>query len=635
MESKPSWLQRLFRRQPAPQVNPPPVLQTRPEAASPSPRITPNSNPAVFVLRPEDSVPAVWRVGDVLMNQYEVTSILGEGGMGTVYKIHYSAWNRDLAVKSPRSEIFVKRGGKEHFIREARTWVHLREHSHLVRCYFVETLGGIPRIFAEYVDGGSLADWIHRRKLYEGGPQRALERILDIAIQFAWGLHAAHEQGLVHQDVKPANVMVTLEGVAKVTDFGLAKARAMAGEQEVLDEKGQQSLLVSSRGMTPAYCSPEQSAGQRLSHKTDIWSWGVSVLEMFVGRVTWRLGVEARDALSRYERQDPMLPRMPASVVRLLHRCFEPQPEARPATMSEVAAELQAIYAHLLEHPYAREAPEQTELDANTLIHRGTSLRQLGQPLEALLAFEQAIGLDPASVSAYYHKGNTLQDIGQLQEALLAFEQAIGLDPDNFPAYHGKGMVLVALRRPQEALLAFEQAIRINPTSATAYNNKGNVLKDLGRSQEALFTFEEAIRLDPADASTYNNKGAALAALGRFEEALLTFEEAIRLDPTAAPIYYSKGLALHHLGRFEEALLTYEQAIGLGPTFALAHYSKGVVLQEFRRSEEALLAFEQAIRLNPTFADSYYHKAAILTDLGRLEEARKVYFQAQVLRYRG
>jgi serine/threonine protein kinase len=194
--------------------------------------------------KPEDSVLAVWKIGDVLLDRYKVTGILGEGGMGVVYKIHHNGWNKDLAVKSPRSEIFANAGGKENFIREAETWVHLREHPHLVSCYFVQTLGGIPRIFAEYVEGGSLADWIHQRKLYEEGPECALERILDVAIQFAWGLHAAHEQGLVHQDIKPANVMMTLQGVAKVTDFGLAKARAVAGIPEMLDGKGHQSLRV-------------------------------------------------------------------------------------------------------------------------------------------------------------------------------------------------------------------------------------------------------------------------------------------------------------------------------------------------------------------------------------------------------
>lgn len=226
---------------------------------------------------PETQVPLVWKTGDLILGQYEVIDLLGEGGMGTVQRVHHRGWNIDLAVKSPQPGTFSREGGEENFVREAETWVKLDVHPHIVTCYYVRTLGGIPRIFVECVTAGSLADWIKSRRLYQGSQQAALERMLDIAIQFAWGLHAAHEQGLVHQDVKPANVMMTGEGVAKVTDFGLARARVMAGDANSPVSSSQQSILVSSRGMTPAYCSPEQAEGRELGRKTDIWSWGPAV----------------------------------------------------------------------------------------------------------------------------------------------------------------------------------------------------------------------------------------------------------------------------------------------------------------------------------------------------------------------
>ena len=143
----------------------------------------------------EDAVAADWSVGDVILDLYEVTGILGEGGMGKVYKVHHRGWNVDLAVKSPKPEIFAQAGGKDNFLREAETWVNLGLHPHTVSCYYVRTLGGIPRVFAEYVEGGSLADWIRTKRLYEGGPEKALERILDVAIQFAWGLQLRPRTG--------------------------------------------------------------------------------------------------------------------------------------------------------------------------------------------------------------------------------------------------------------------------------------------------------------------------------------------------------------------------------------------------------------------------------------------------------
>ena len=171
----------------------------------------------------KDAVPAVWDVGDVILDTYDVKHVHEGGGMGLVYRVHHRDWDQAMAVKSPRPEYFATEAHKENFVRECLTWVGLGLHPNIVCCYYVRVLGGIPRVFAEYVEGGSLKEWIEGRKLYEGGHERSRARMLDIAIQFAWGLHYAHAKGLIHQDIKPANVMMSPDGTPKVTDFGLAQ----------------------------------------------------------------------------------------------------------------------------------------------------------------------------------------------------------------------------------------------------------------------------------------------------------------------------------------------------------------------------------------------------------------------------
>lgn len=659
MKDKKGWIRSLFNQKPTT------VKQTNslPEAAPHSPEEAPIKEspvpPGVVVLRKQDSsggpqswnaadgVPAVWNVGDLIIGEFEVISKLGEGGMGAVYKIHNRQLHADLVVKSPRPEIFTRADGKENFIREAETWVKLRRHPHLVQCFFVHTLGRIPRIFAEYVDGGSLADWIRGRKLYEGGENVALARMLDVAIQFAWGLHAAHEQGLVHQDIKPANIMLTSQGVAKVTDFGLAKARALAGEATLEKPAGEQSLLVSGGWMTPAYCSPEQAARQPLSRKTDIWSWGLSVLEMFVGEVTWMVGVAAREALASHVREDPAIPAMPPEVVKLLNRCFDLQPEKRPETMLEVATELQAIYVQRVGRAYPRKNPQLADLDADTLMVQGIALDRLGKPQEALALYEQAIRLDPDHFAAHHNKGLALLQLGRHEEALAAYEQAIRLYEANASkgkglmqhadfslttTYDQKGIVLRRLGRLEEALAAYEQAIRLDPTYDMAHNNKGNVLLDLGRREEALNAYEQAIHLDPTNASAHNNKGNVLLQLGRREEALVSLEQALHLDSKFAQTYYHKGKALLQLGRHKEAQVAYEQASHLDPKLVSAideaYIDEGVALRRLGRREEALDIYEQAIRFDPKLALAHSNKGNVLFDLGRREEALAAYEQA-------
>lgn len=267
-------------------------------------------------------------------------------------------------------------------------------------------LGGLPRVFAECVLGGSLKDWIDDRRLYHGGPEEALKRILDIAIQFAWGLHYAHEQGLVHQDVKPANVMMTPIGIAKVSDFGLAKARAAAGEGSTGER--QQSIQVSFGGMTPAYCSPEQANSERLSRKTDIWSWGLSVLEMFTGDVTWMSGVAAGEAIEEYLEvgaDDERIPPMPQPVVELLRRCFQHDPAARPKSLHDLAEVLREAYVEAsCGQPYPLQQPKASALSADFLNNRAVSLLDLGRKAEAIKLFDEVLRLQPGHPEATHNK---------------------------------------------------------------------------------------------------------------------------------------------------------------------------------------------------------------------------------------
>jgi serine/threonine protein kinase len=319
-----------------------------------------------------------WIPGQVLLDTYEVKGLLGEGGMGKVFRVHHKSWNIDLAVKRPKPEIFSKAKGKEDFIREAETWIELGLHPHITTCHYVRSIDEIPTLFAECVEGGSLESWIESGRLYEGGKEQVLERMLDIAIQFAWGLGYAHEQGLVHQDVKPHNVLMTPDGVAKVTDFGLTKARITSGDG--VTPTG--SPLVSAGGYTPAYCSPEQAEGRKLDHRTDIWSWAVSVLEMFTGGVTWQIpGQYAATFLEDYLEngvQETDVPTMPSTLAELLRRCLADASAERPADMNEITTMLQECYRQTAGKPYPRQQPKAVDLRADSLNNKALSLIDLG-----------------------------------------------------------------------------------------------------------------------------------------------------------------------------------------------------------------------------------------------------------------
>ena len=147
-------------------------------------------------VQPVREIAGKWEPGQTLLDTYEVIGKLGEGGMGLVYRAHHKSWNMDLAVKQPKTSLFSTQKGKEDFIREAETWVDLGLHPHsITSCYYVRTIDDIPHIFVKFMEGRNLEDRIQGKghDLYAGSKQESLERILDIAIQFAWGLAYAHE----------------------------------------------------------------------------------------------------------------------------------------------------------------------------------------------------------------------------------------------------------------------------------------------------------------------------------------------------------------------------------------------------------------------------------------------------------
>jgi WD40 repeat protein/serine/threonine protein kinase len=374
-----------------------------------------------------EAVPGGWKPGDVILDLYEVREVFTSGGMGLVYRVRHRGWNLDLAVKCPRPEYFRHEQDKENFEREAETWVKLGLHPHTVACYYVRRVGGIPHVFAEYVGGGSLTEWIRSRRLYAGGPKKALERILDIAIQFAWGLHHAHEQGLVHRDVKPGNVLLTTSGIAKVTDFGMARARGVTGELAAAE--GEQSQLVTAGGLTPAFCSPEQVRGELVSRKTDVWSWGVSVLEMFTGGATWTAGYLASGALRDYlagGRDAPHLPRMPPRLADLLERCFRAEPGERPDDMMEIGTLLQVTYEESTGTPHGREPPLSAQALADSLNNRAVSLLDLKKQDEAEPLWEEALAADPQHPECTYNLGLSRWRGGRLGgDALVAKLQEV------------------------------------------------------------------------------------------------------------------------------------------------------------------------------------------------------------------
>ena len=370
-----------------------------------------------------------WQPGEVIDGRYKVIKLAGEGGMGRVYQVRHLEWGIDLAAKQLLPDKLHVPGALEDFEREAEAWVSLGLHPNLCCCHYVRQLDGLPTAFAEYVPGGSLDDWIKNGggQLYEGTPADVLRRLLDVSIQFAWGLDRAHQRGMIHQDVKPKNVLLdTPDGdiSVKVTDFGLARVRQ--GTSLASSDCGADvSVRVPASGvMTLAYASPEQLAREAMSRRTDVYSYALSVFQMFTGKRLWhwkdderlwQRGHEAGHALSVYldgGAAEPGMPRMPRDLGALLQRCLHERPEDRetpensgPSLMASIAEKIADIYHEVVHSPYPRTMPRAADLLADELNNRALSLLDLKGTAEAEATFAAALEAHPQHLEATYNGG--------------------------------------------------------------------------------------------------------------------------------------------------------------------------------------------------------------------------------------
>jgi serine/threonine protein kinase len=354
----------------------------------------------------------IWQVGETVESIYRIDEIFTGGGMGTVYRVRHLGWQLDLALKHPHQHFLGDRKVGELFARECETWVNMGLHPHTATCHYVRQVGGKPCVFAEFVEGGSLHDWITSKRLYHGEEPAAVARMIGIAIQFAWGLDWAHKHSLVHQDVKPANVLMTPDGIVKVTDFGLAKAIPFVAN-------GDASPLISSGGMTPAYCSPEQAAREALTKATDVWSWAASILEMFQGELSWQSGPAVGAALGAYGDQGRRvrgMPEMPVAVFELLTRCLHRDPARRFSGFKTIADRMCGIYRELFGEEFELEEPDADLIIPDALNNRAISLLDLGRFPEALALFQKTLNVAPGHVEATHNysllKSNPKQRVG-------------------------------------------------------------------------------------------------------------------------------------------------------------------------------------------------------------------------------
>ncbi len=527
--------------------------------------------------------------GQTVAGKYRIVRKLGRGGMGVVYEAQDLRLDRRVALKFLPAGLTVDPEARERFVHEARAASGL-DHPNICTIHDVDEMedGGLYIAMACY-PGETLKDRIARGTL---APADAVR----IAAEVAEGLAKAHEHGIVHRDIKPGNIMVTTDGLAKILDFGLAK---LAGDARL--------TLPGTTVGTVAYMSPEQACGDEVDARTDLWSLGVILYEMAAGTLPFARDTD-RAVLNAIVHEEPRTVKdlragFPAEIEGVIRKALAKDPGHRYASAREMAADLrkleEAMGAHA--HPTAkrlsfrrRPRPVWIAAGAVSLAAIAVAVWLLGRPG---LAFENRDRLMVADVENL--SGDPVFDLA-LRTAIEA-----GLQQSPYVAVFDRAQINETLK-----IMRKDTATKIDEALGTDVCRFGGVrafilprILAAGEAYELTATLVDPIKrrhvktirvtargreevllkaIDKLSDKLRSNLGESLGSIGKASRPV----SQVTTSSWDALKEFSVGQARWQEGKFQDAAKFFELAIAKDPQFVEAHGSLGLVLIQFLRQEE-------------------------------------------------
>jgi serine/threonine protein kinase/tetratricopeptide (TPR) repeat protein len=545
-----------------------------------------------------------------VLSHYRILDELSRGGMGVVYRAVDTRLNREVAIKVLPPELVADRERKERFAQEAQAAAAL-EHPHIAVIYEIDEAEGVTFIVMELIRGEKLRDRIAREPLPAG-------RAIELATEIAEGLSCAHDRGIVHRDLKSANVMLTDEGHVKIIDFGLAKlllpVAHEGGETATAQRHGTDPGVVLG---TVSYMSPEQARGAKVDQRSDVFSFGVLLYEMLARKLPFQgpstvetLNAILRDAPPRLDsRESGGGPETSAELQRILDKCLAKDPSDRYQTMKDVVVDLRSVrrrvdsgsvapvsggrrrsrwiptvvgaavllaagailfYAVSRDEPVSRDAPPAARPSIAVLYFENVtgdpSLDWLRTGLTDMLVTDlsQSPQLQVLSTDRLYQ---ILKEMNRLDERVTSLEVV-----DEVAERAGAGTILLG------SFMKAGDSIRINLRIQEA--GSGRILTSErveGIGESSLFPMVDDLTRRVREKLDVRSGTAALDR--GLEEVTTSSIEAYRL--------YAEGLGLHFQLKEVESIPLFEKAIEIDPTFAMALARLSIVHSNMGHEKEA------------------------------------------------
>ena len=559
---------------------------------------------------------------EAAVSHFRILEQIGAGGMGLVYKARDVNLDRIVALKFLPPHLDLNDDVTRRFVQEAKTASTL-DHPNICTIYEIGVTGsGRHFIAMAYYEGKTV------RERLDAGPI-PVDEALDIAIQIAKGLQSAHQHGILHRDVKPANVMIDKSRRIKLLDFGIAKIR---------------SLGLTKTGVTPgtvSYMSPEQIRGEELGPPSDIWSLGIVLYEMLAGR---RPFVSDADQAVIYlilneeiDFSGASLEHVPETLRQVLSLALQKNPDNRFEHMQALIQSLQAIQAGKSPHETEADLPERQRASIAVLPFTDMSPSRdhdffcEGVAEEILNALNRIAHLRvTARTSSFVFKGANLdvRDIGKRLNVETLLEGSIRTAGNQL-------RVSVQLINARDGYQLWSQ--RFEREMKDIFAIQDEIAEQTVRSLRGVFTEtdRQVLKQSPVgDFAAYEHylKGKQYINFGRrtsINYAISQFEKSIDIDVQFAPAYAAHAMARYILyqwyGQNEQdrrlAIQASEKAVELAPHLPEPRVAKGLALALNNRFDEAVSEMEIAMSFNPRLYDTNYLYGRICFMNGKLEKA--------------
>jgi serine/threonine protein kinase len=480
----------------------------------------------------------MYKIGESITNRYLVKNIF-QGGMGIVYVCLDQEKGEVIALKTIKDQFLTSLTRWEKFVNEIQTWINIGNHPNIVHAKKLEQVEGNFYIFMEYVPsppeiGSSLRGWILKKKTN-------LEFSINTMIQICDGLIYAQNKvpGLVHRDLKPENILITLDKIAKITDFGLVQNAFNKIEinTHLIVDLPQNPFhpfftIYGDVAGTPAYMSPEQTNGENLDVRSDIYSIGCVLYELVTGK--WLTNSTTSSEWFTFQRTGkPILPSKHCSVPRDLElvilKCLEKQKESRYQSFEELLVDLSKSFKKNSNKIYEPKK-KNNSFSEEDAISKARSLIEIGDNIRAMEVFSLLLKKDANSIRAMIGLASSLIGIGKYDDAIKYCEKAYLLSESvelKAKALSNKGLALLIQKKYQLAIDVFNQAILIMPELMHNWNNLGIAYELTGEVFKSLEFYEKTINLDPWSKTGWSNKARVLMSLGKKEEAQFCFEQSL------------------------------------------------------------------------------------------------------------